>query len=91
MKINETERKVLKALAISYDPDGFGYVNFKGIAQRSRRLTRKEIRRSCRSLARKFLAEYGKGLWTEDGEMYGSGYCCTKTGNEFIGTEPYHE
>lgn len=81
MNLNPTERKVLAALVPSYGD--FGYLNFKGIASRTR-LTRKEIRRACRSLARKGLAEYGRGLWSDDGEVAGSGYSATKAGCEYV-------
>ena len=40
-------------------------------------LDRKTVRRACRSLKRKGLAQFHNALWTEDGEMYGSGYCAT--------------
>ena len=41
---------------------------------------RKVIRRACRSLARKGLTRFGKGLWNEDGEPVGSGYALTDEG-----------
>lgn len=72
--------KALKALAEAYtDCEEFGYLSFKGIARRSG-LDPKFVRRTVRSLARKGFAEYGRGLWNDDGEMAGSGYCCTKAG-----------
>ena len=43
-------------------------------------LDRKTVRRACRSLARKELTKYGKGLWNEDGEPCGSGYALTDQG-----------
>lgn len=44
--------------------------------------TRKEnkVRIYVRSLARKGLAEYVRGLFTEDGEVAGSGYSATYEG-----------
>jgi hypothetical protein len=81
MKLNEIERKVLGALADAYDPyDGFGFLGFAGIESRTEGLDRKQIRRAARSLARKGLAEYQRGLWDIHGEMAGSGYGCTKQG-----------
>ncbi len=78
MSPNET--KALKALAEAYsDYEEFCYLSFKGIAKRSG-LDPKLVRRTVRSLARKGFAEYGRGLWTDGGEMAGSGYCCTKAG-----------
>ncbi len=45
---------------------------------------RKTVRRHIRALARKGLAEYHRGLWTEDGEPAGAGYCITHAGREAI-------
>lgn len=85
MKINDTERKVLAALAEAYsDYEDFCYLAFAGISRRSAIEDRKAVRRACRSLARKGLALYGRGLWSDDGEPAGSGYRCTKEGAEFL-------
>jgi hypothetical protein len=74
------EMKALTALAQAYsDYEDFCYLSFKGVATRSG-LDPKIIRRTVRSLARKGFAEYGRGLWNDDGRMAGSGYCCTKAG-----------
>lgn len=40
----------------------------------------KEVRRVVRQLARKGLAEFHRGLFTEDGDMCGSGYCISDKG-----------
>jgi hypothetical protein len=85
VNVNPIELKVLRVLAASNWYDGFGFLNFRGIAARTK-LKRKEIRRAARSLARKGLAEFQKGLWTEDGEVAGSGYGCTKAGADFLRT-----
>lgn len=80
MNLNDNERKVLSVLFEAYsDYEEFCYLNFKGIEVRCG-LDRKTVRRAARSLARKGLAQYGRGLWTDGGEMAGSGYCCTKAG-----------
>jgi hypothetical protein len=72
--------KALKALAEAYsDYEEYCYLGFKGIAARSG-LEQRLVRRTVRSLARKGFAEYGKGLWTDDGALAGSGYRCTKAG-----------
>jgi len=47
---------------------------------RGLKLDRASVRRSVRVLARKGLAEYYRGLWTEDGEPAGAGYCITPAG-----------
>lgn len=74
-RLNSNEIKVLAALVSVSD----GFLTFRGISQRTR-MDRRTIRRACRSLTRKELAQYGKGLWTEDGEMFGSGYAATRKG-----------
>lgn len=73
------ETKVL-ALLVSGDED-FGAMSFSGIAELIK-LNRKEIRRACRALKRKGLAEFYRGLWTEDGVPAGSGYAATAAGRE---------
>jgi hypothetical protein len=49
-------------------------VSFESITEDTK-LDVKAVRRSCRLLARKGLAEFYRGLMTEDGEMAGSGDC----------------
>ncbi|WP_439357734.1 hypothetical protein [Bradyrhizobium sp. DASA03007] len=75
--VSERELKALRALGQVYADDG-NYLSFRGIAQRSG-LDPSHVRRSVRALARKGLAEFGKGLWCEDGPR-GAGYCCTHDG-----------
>ena len=81
MKLTDNERAVLAVLA----DDNHLYFSFDGIGEclsmdHEITLTRKEIRRACRSLARKGLAEYSRGLWNDDGVPAGSGYGATKMG-----------
>lgn len=86
--LNENEKRVLTVLVAAGDSYlGFGYLGFAGIGARleddhSIKLDRKAIRRACRSLKRKGLAEFCRGLWTEDGEPAGSGYAATKEAHE---------
>lgn len=80
MSISEREMKALNALAGVFGADG-DYLNFEGVARRSG-LDPKHVRRTVRALARKGLAEYGKGLWNDDGEPAGAGYRCTVAGFE---------
>lgn len=81
MKLNENERKVLVVLADECEPDetacGFAHLSMES------GLDRKIVRRACRSLTRKGLARYARGLWTEDGEPAGSGYGPTRAGWDF--------
>lgn len=85
-KVSEREMMALNALA-GIDEDH--YLNFKSIASRSR-LDPKYVRRSVRALARKGLAEYGKGLWSEDGEVAGAGYRATAVGRQ-VASNPNYE
>ncbi len=86
ISISEREMLALNALAGSYGGD-FDCLNFKAIARRGK-LDPKHVRRSVRALARKGLAEYAKGLWTEDGDPAGSGYRCTPAGRA-AATNPF--
>ena len=81
MKLNFNERKVLGFLVEYFGPDG-GYWSFAGIEQKIG-VDRKTIRRACRSLRRKGLAECHHGLWNDEGPA-GSGYGATKAGAEFV-------
>jgi hypothetical protein len=76
--MSPNEKKVLIALAEIHSECG-GYCSFDYIATLSG-LPRDKIRRTVRSLARQGFAEFGKGLWTEDGEPAGSGYKCSDDG-----------
>lgn len=79
--MSPTELKVLEALV-----DGCGgglYWPFDPIARHAE-IERAAVRRACRSLARKGLAEFASGLWTEDGDPAGSGYRATKAGEEAL-------
>ncbi|QAY96691.1 hypothetical protein CWB41_13925 [Methylovirgula ligni] len=77
-KLSRPVLKCLGALARFYD-DEFGFVSFATIAAEAD-MPRIAVRRTVRFLARRGLAEYGKGLWTRDGEPAGSGYRCTRAG-----------
>jgi predicted transcriptional regulator len=78
-----SEREKQALTAFDGTDELFGYLSFKSIAKRSG-LDIKHVRRTVRSLARKGLAEYGRGLWTEDGQVAGSGYCITDAGREAL-------
>jgi hypothetical protein len=80
--MTDIERKVLAFLAADL-ADDFGYYRFSSISAETR-LNRKQVRRACRALKRKGFAEYGRGLWTEDGEPAGSGYRATKSGADQV-------
>jgi hypothetical protein len=80
MTINDNERKVLEHLA-SDDECSF---YFRSIVDTARGLDLKTVRRCCRSLARKGLAEFHRGLFDEDGMVAGSGYAITQDGKRFL-------
>lgn len=81
MKINDKEKKCLTELAPFYNDWEGNCLYFREIAKRTR-LTIKEVRRAVRSLARKGLAQYERGLFDNDGMVAGSGYSCTEAGKK---------
>jgi len=89
MKLNDNERKVLAVLVVCGDDSwgGYCYFNFRALTGPTK-LNRREVRLACRSLKRKGLAEFRRGLWSEDGEPAGSGYCASKAGVDFIKSAP---
>lgn len=74
--MNAAEKRVLRFLV----DQGGEYFSFAPIMLETR-LSRKVVRLACRSLARKGLASFRNGLWTEDGDLYGSGYTATEAGH----------
>lgn len=83
IKVSERERACLKLLAEEYDQDAnclfFGYM------AKETGLDRRQVRRSCRALARKGLAQYERGLINMNtGMLAGSGYCATTAGAALI-------
>ena len=77
MKLNDNEQKVLGAL--NFSADGVCFCGFAWLMDETG-LDRKAVRRACRSLRRKGLAQFAIGLWNEDGEPRGSGYAATEVG-----------
>lgn len=82
MKLNEKELKCLEVLADSYHSD-WNYLCFAYIVEDTK-LTLTEVRRAVRSLAKKDMVQFARGLFTEDGEVAGSGYGCTRLGFDLI-------
>lgn len=82
-KLTPPEHAVLAKLADASDEYGGGcyFLPFAPI-ERATGLDRKTVRRACRSLTRKGLAQFARGLWTDEGEMAGAGYGCTEAGLE---------
>lgn len=82
IRINERERACLIVLAArsSYDENCL----YMRTISAETELDIKQVRRCVRSLARKGLAQYERGLFDEDGRVAGSGYCCTAEGREYL-------
>ena len=85
-KISERERKCLEYLASIFENEG-NCTYFRVIAEYTK-LTEKQVKRSVRSLARKGLAKYERGLFDDDGFTAGSGYRATEEGNNLIEPSP---
>ena len=82
LSVNPKELAVLEVLAEDFNADSNCWY-FKSIASVTK-LTIKEVRRACRSLAKKGFASYERGLFDEDGQTAGSGYCATRKGAAYI-------
>lgn len=78
IRLNPYERKVLRFLAARFSDD-MGFYGFAGIT-RGTRLNRNTVRLACRSLTRKGLARFARGLCDDDGDFRGSGYAATALG-----------
>lgn len=83
VRINENERKVLEVLEANTRRDGEMCISFSYIEGETK-LGLKTIRKACRSLARRGLAQFFRGLMTEDSEVAGSGYCISYDGELFL-------
>lgn len=85
--MSPTERQILDLLSQRNSPyDGEHYCVPFAPLMRESGLARNVVRRACRSLARKGYAQFYKGLWTEDGEPAGAGYCISPKGVELLET-----
>lgn len=83
IKISERERKCLEYLAKIYPHDEANVAYFRDIAKKTG-LEERKVRCAVRSLARKGLTEYVRGLFDDDGMVAGSGYAATYEGAKFI-------
>ena len=86
IKINERERETLKILSEISESSGGMCCSFDYISGYSTDSTFdiKVVRRACRSLRKKGLAEFYRGLMNEDGQVAGSGYCISTEGEDYI-------
>jgi len=85
MKLKPDELAVLDALD-SGDAD-FGFFCFAGLIERTG-LERRRVRLACRSLARRGLAAYSRGLWDCRGYPAGAGYAITAQGRAVVCQKP---
>lgn len=76
--MNDVERAVLADLVENSQTDE-RYICFAGI-QRRTGLSRDFVRAACMSLTDRGFATFSNALWTDDGEMAGSGYAATEAG-----------
>ena len=79
----ENQRKCLEALCGLTSPDA-GLCSAFAPIMCGTELDRPTVRRCVRALARKGLAEYFRGLWTDDGRPAGAGYCITAAGITYL-------
>lgn len=85
IKLNANEERVLRSLAENTSTHGEMCCSFKHLADNEADI--KLVRRGCRALRRKGLAEFYRGLMNEDGEVAGSGYCISPLGVEWVDTK----
>lgn len=76
--------RILIALNDCSAPYGEFCANFKHIAKAANMDDIPEVRRIVRVLARKGLAEFWRGLITDDGSFAGAGYCITHAGRQLV-------
>lgn len=87
-KLLPHHERILIALEECTAPYGEFCANFKRIAQVANMEDISEVRRIVRALARKGLAEFWRGLITDNGDFAGAGYCITPAGRELVSTRP---
>ena len=78
-KLTEPHIEILDLLSALTIPHGGLCVGFTPIIQYVK-MDRAKVRRIVRFLSRHGYAEYHKGLWTDDGQPAGAGYCITPEG-----------
>lgn len=86
--MTDAHRAVLKALYDVYDDyDGGGFAHFSYVIKKTG-FPRNVVRRICRHLARQGMAEYSRGLWSEEGKPAGAGYGITEAGRRALEPKP---
>lgn len=79
-RISSLELRVLNCLAAGWSTENDWRAYYFRTVSKKACVTLAEARRACRSLTKKGLAQYERGLFTEDGETAGSGYRATEAG-----------
>ena len=83
MILRDDHMRVLRSLDEQSTPDGEWCIYFKHI-EIDTGLDRKTVRRCCRYLAKRKLAEFHRLFSYDDGTVAGSGYCITQEGRKII-------
>lgn len=83
LSLSENQLTVLKALQADYDSWGEGLVSTFKSLEKETGIEARLCRLACRALARKGYAEHTVAV-NQDCMPSGSGYVCTKEGNEVI-------
>lgn len=84
VKLSERELTVLKAYGESLEDEEEGSAVYMDFIAKKTKLTKKQVKRAVRSLARKGLTELLRGLFDEDGMVAGSGYALTRAGIAYL-------
>ena len=79
--LTTSEGKVLECLSDRYADDGANCLPTGFIASLTD-LSLLQARRAVKSLQRRGYAELIRGIFNSDGQICGSGYCCTMEGRE---------
>ena len=80
------EAACLSALAEEYSETEPCYLPFASVMELTG-LDRTQVKRAVRRLAGRGFALFRRGLWSEDGQPCGSGYCCSPAGYAASGVE----
>lgn len=84
MKLTEAQQRERRILSVMAEAgDDYGYFGFD-VLSRQTQIARRQVRLDVRRMARKGLALFGKGLWTDEGEPAGSGYAITPAGRAWL-------
>ncbi|MGB3042513.1 MAG: hypothetical protein WBB98_04945 [Xanthobacteraceae bacterium] len=87
MKLTEAQRREQRILAVLAEAgEDYGYFGFDSLSRQTQ-IERRQVRLDVRRMARKGLTKFDKGLWTDEGELAGSGYAITPAGRSALQRE----